>query len=125
MSNVVLVVEDDALSQFVIVEMCKELGFDCITADDGDEAIELVTQKASQIGVVLMDIHMPRVSGLDATCAIRAKKEDPPKNLPVVATTADETWHNPQLCSEHGFNSVLEKPVSLQKLSETLRQYAA
>ena len=124
-NKVVLVVEDDALSQFVIVEMCKELGFECLTADNGQQAIDLVTQNPKTIGMVLMDIHMPKISGLDATGAIRSTSEDPPKNVPVIATTADSNWHNPQRCYEHGFNSVLAKPVSLHKLSETLHRFAA
>lgn len=125
MNKTVLVVEDDELSQFVIVEMCRELGFDCLTADDGKQALDVITQKAAEIDVVLMDIHMPRVSGLDATTVIRSNQMDPPKNLPVVATTADAQWHNPKRCIEFGFNSVLPKPVNLTQLDKTLRQFAA
>ena len=71
MGNVVLVVENDELSQYVIVEMGRELGFECITADNGEQAMDLIATKASQTDVVLMDIHMPKVSRLDATFAIR------------------------------------------------------
>ena len=125
MNNLVLVVEDDVLSQFVIVEMCKELGFECLTADDGAQALDLISQNAPKIGVILMDIHMPKVSGLDATDAIRRKCEDPPKNLSVIATTADSNWHSVERCHEHGFTSVLPKPVSLSKLCETLHHFSA
>lgn len=105
--------------------MCKELGFECLTADDGAEALDLIAQNATDIKLVLMDIHMPKVSGLDATGAIRSTSEDPPKNLPVIATTADSNWHDLQRCHEHGFNSVLPKPVCLSKLSETLHHFSA
>ena len=125
MRKIVLVVEDDELSQFVIVEMCRELGFECLTADDGKQALDVIAQRAREIDVVLMDIHMPYVSGLDATTVIRSKHEDPPKNLPVVATTADSQWHNPKRCLEFGFNSVLPKPVNLNQLDQTLRRFAA
>ena len=120
-----MIVEDDELSQFVITEMCRELGFECLTANDGKQAIDVVCDMADQISVILMDIHMPNVSGLDATSAIRSNESDPPKNLPVVATTADTQWQNPQRCVEFGFNSVLPKPVNLNQLEQTLRQYAA
>lgn len=125
LSKTVLVVEDDELSQFVIVEMCRELGFTCLTANDGAQAIDMIEENAANIGVVLMDIHMPKVSGLDATTMIRSKPSDPPKNLPVVATTADEEWHNPKRCCEFGFNSVLPKPVSLSQLNLTLQRFSA
>lgn len=124
MKRIVLVVEDDELSQFVIVEMCRELGFECLTADDGEQAIDVVSKNAGRIGVILMDIHMPKVSGLDATTAIRASKFDPPKNVAVVATTADSLWHNPKRCMDFGFNSVLPKPVNLTKLQKTLHEFA-
>lgn len=124
LNRVVLVVEDDELSQFVIVEMCRELGFDCLTADDGEQAIDIIAEKATQIDVILMDIHMPNVSGLDATTVIRSQPADPPKNLPVVATTADSHWHNPKRCIDFGFSSVLPKPVSLNQLNQTLKQFA-
>jgi len=125
MNRVILVVEDDELSQFVIVEMCKELGFECLTANDGAQAIDVIEQNATQIDAILMDIHMPKVSGLDATNHIRNKEVDPPKNLPVIATTADVTWHSPRRCIDFGFNSVLPKPVSLNQLDQTLRKFAA
>ena len=119
----VLVVEDDELSQFVIVEMCRELGFDCVTANDGIQAIELIKKNADTIGVVLMDLHMPVVSGLAATKAIRSNPSDPPKNIPVVATTADLQWHNTERCLEHGFDSVLPKPLRFVQLEKTLGRY--
>ena len=125
MNKTVLVVEDDELSQFVIAEMCRELGFECLTADDGGQAIDVLAERANEIDVILMDIHMPRLSGLDATTVIRSEMSDPPRNLPVVATTADAQWHNPKRCIEFGFNSVLPKPVNLNQLDQTLKQFAA
>ncbi|MFD1158177.1 response regulator [Roseovarius aestuarii] len=121
----VLVVEDDELSQFVIVEMCRELGFRCLTADGGREAIDIATANADTIGVVLMDLHMPEVSGLTATKAIRSTPSDPPKNIPIVATTADIHWHSARRCLEYGFNSVLPKPLNFDDLSAILGRFAA
>lgn len=123
MTKKVLVVEDDELSQFVLVEMCRELGFHCMTADGGKQAIKVVAENADKIGIVLMDIHMPGFSGLDATRAIRSNPADPPKNIPVVATTADVHWRNPERCRKYGFNSTLLKPVTLAQLSEALHRH--
>jgi CheY-like chemotaxis protein len=97
----------------------------CITANNGEQKLDLIATKASQIDVVLVDIYIPKVSELDATSANRNQPSDPPKNLPVVATTADERWHNPKRCLDFGFNSVLPKPISLSQLDKTLRQFAA
>ena len=120
----ILVVEDDELSQMVIVEMCRDLGFECQTADDGRQAVSTLTAQADTISVVLMDIHMPIVSGLEAVNEIRLLPTNPPQNTPVIAITADVSWHNPELCKHHGFDSVLEKPVSIKRLSEELNRFA-
>lgn len=119
----VLVVEDDELSRYVIVEMCNELGYQCLVARNGEQAIDVMVANCSTIGIVLMDIHMPILSGLDATTAIRGHAEDPPKNIPIVATTADVQWHPPERCYSHGFSSVLPKPISFAQLTETLHRF--
>lgn len=125
MSKDVLIVEDDDLSRFVIEEMCRELGFECLTANGGQQAIEMIMANATTIGVVLMDLHMPMVSGLSVTNTIRNKPTDPPRNIPVIATTADIHWHSPRRCLEFGFNSVLPKPLNFNDLSATLNRFAA
>lgn len=124
MDRNILVVEDDELSQFVIVEMCRELGYDCRTADNGQQALDTLAEHANSIDLVLMDIHMPVVSGLTATSALRELPDDPPQGTPVIAVTADVTWHDIDRCKQHGFNAVLQKPVSIDLLSETLHRYA-
>ena len=124
MNKNILVVEDDELSQYVIVAMCNELGYQCMIASNGEQAIEVVTANGGEIGIVLMDIHMPILSGLDATTSIRNCPDDPPKNIPIIATTADVQWHPPERCYSHGFTSVLPKPIDFSRLTETLHQYA-
>ena len=119
----ILVVEDDKLSQFVIVEMCRELGYRCTMAEDGEACLEVLTSAPHDFNIILMDIHMPKVSGLEASSAIRASETDPPKNLPIVAVTADAHWHNPHRCRAHGFDAVIPKPVTLAALSNVLRAF--
>lgn len=124
MNKNVLVVEDDPLSQFVIVEMCKDLGYDCHTANDGQEAIEALAEHANSINLVLMDLHMPIISGLDATKAVRQCPNDPPRKTPIVAVTADVLWHDQRKAKEHGFDCVLAKPLDFELLSQTLQTFA-
>ena len=124
MSKRILVVEDDELAQFVIVEMCHELGFECRTANNGQQALDTLAEHPNSIDMVLMDIHMPVVSGLTATTTLRGFPNDPPKQTPVIAVTADVVWHDVDRCQQHGFNAVLQKPVNIDLLSETLHRYA-
>ena len=123
MKSRVLVVEDDTITRFMMTEMCDELGYVCETVPGGRECIELVDRDPARFDIIMMDIHMPRVSGLDANTHIRSADTDPPKNLPIVAVTADEHWHNPHRCREAGFNDVLPKPVTLDALRKTFQRY--
>lgn len=123
MNTKVLLVEDDAITRFMMTEMCSELGYACETVACGQECIDRLEVDPSGIDLILMDIHMPRVSGLDANTHIRNAETDPPKNLPVVAVTADEHWHNVHRCRAAGFNDVLPKPVTLERLRQTFEQY--
>ena len=120
MTPTILIVEDDTITRFMMTEMCDKLGFRCETVPGGQECIDLVDEDPHRFAMILMDIHMPRVSGLAASQHIRSTRTDPPKNLPIVAVTADEHWHNPHRCKAAGFNGVIAKPVTLGKLSDTL-----
>lgn len=118
----ILVVEDDAITRFMMTEMCDALGYSCETVPGGQECIDLLDREPSKFDIVMMDIHMPRISGLDASSHIRNAETDPPKNLPIVAVTADEHWHNVHRCRAAGFNDVLPKPVTLGALRKTVQE---
>ena len=68
--------------------------------------------------VILMDVHMPDVSGLDACTQIRdAGRAD---GLTIIAVTADEFWQDAENCAAAGFDAVLSKPISLDALRRVL-----
>lgn len=125
MEKKVLVVEDDATTRFMMTEMLDEIGVDFDVSVDGQDCLERVTADPHNYALVLMDIHMPRVSGVEATAQIRAADTDPPRNINILAVTADAGWHNPDSARAAGFNGVLRKPVSYSRLEETLGRYLA
>jgi len=116
----VLIVEDDELTQLVLVEMCRDLGFESLTAADGYEAIETLKAHADCIHVVLMDIHMPIMSGITAAKSIRALLRGAGRMPALVAITADVHWQNHNLCLENGFDAVLAKPLDIDLLEDAL-----
>ncbi len=72
------------------------------------------------IGAVLLDLHMPKMSGVEAAGVIRNDPSLDCRHLPVIALTADVRWHDPRKVEDHGFDGVLEKPLKLDTLRTTL-----
>jgi DNA-binding response OmpR family regulator len=81
--RVVLVADDEALLRRSITLMLKSAGFDTIEATDGAHAVEVVRTRGAEISVVLLDVSMPLMSGVDAAVAIRRLRND----LPIVMMT--------------------------------------
>ena len=120
----VLLVEDDYLSRVLMQEFCRGLGADCEIVSHGHQCLELLASGTVSFDLILMDIHMPRLSGLDTTRAIRCNPANPARDLPIVAVTADLHWHKPENYEAAGFDSVLRKPVEVSELEALLSRYA-
>ncbi len=126
----VLMAEDNPVNCRVIVAQLRLLGCRCVTVPDGQALIEHLEGDAPLPDVVLMDCHMPRLDGWEATRRLRAWATDPaatPRErlaatLPVVALTAAVLPEERTRCLESGMNDFLAKPVKLAALHESLRQ---
>ena len=117
-----LLVEDNALNAEIAETILEELGFTVETVTDGDEAVQ--TLRASRPGdfdVVLMDIMMPRMNGLEATRLIRATDGRPDlKTLPILAMSANAFDDDVKKSMESGMNGHLSKPIEIEKLTAAL-----
>ena len=120
----ILLVEDDELTKFMMCEMLDLLGYEVLVAEDGDICIDMIGSAADEVGLVLMDINMPRMSGLEATDQIRRSDRDPPRNLPIIAVTADVHWQDNARCRENGFSGMIPKPIVMDVLDTTIRQHS-
>ncbi len=114
----ILIVDDIYTNRLLLTELIKTLGHDSIQAENGREAIELV--ESNDIDLILMDIEMPVMNGLETCHHIRRKMEPPKSVTSIVALTA----HNPSMFfedfSDVGFNELLTKPYSLDKIIELI-----
>lgn len=115
----VLVVDDIFANQFLLASMLEEMDCNIRTASNGLEAFSAM--EAEKIDLVFMDIEMPVMNGLEAT---RKLKADPRfRNTPIIALTA----HNLEdFCAEFkdtGFDSILEKPYTSERISEVLAKF--
>jgi len=121
----ILVVEDDVLTQYVMGEMLDDLGYPYDIAADGAACMDIIADSPGIYFLILMDINMPRMSGVEVTGKIRNAKEDPPMGIPIVAVTADIHWQERTRCRQKGFSDVLSKPVRMDNLEAQVRQYTA
>ncbi|TXI75036.1 MAG: response regulator [Dechloromonas sp.] len=109
----ILVAEDDWVNQQVAIELLREvLGFTVDIAGDGSQAIERLQK--GRYDLVLMDMQMPVMDGLEATRCIRAMPEY--ADLPIVAMTANAFAEDQALCLDAGMDDFLPKPVNADKL---------
>ena len=120
--GVVLLAEDNAINQELMILMLKEYGLSCEVARDGIEAIELAT--LHQYDLIFMDHHMPQKSGIQATQEIIAhykhNKKSPP---PIVALTANIVTEDQKRFYEAGAVEFLSKPIDTKALERVLEQY--
>lgn len=110
----VLVVDDNAMNQEVIVEFLELEDYDIDQAGDGQEALDMV--QANHYDLILMDIMMPVMDGVMATRKIR-ELDDPAKNsVRIIAVTAKVARDNAHIWKEAGFNGYIIKPFDEEEL---------
>ena len=112
----ILVVEDDYVSYKLISRIIGKLGHKVIWAQNGLEAVE-ICKNNSAIDLVLMDINMPVMDGLEATCIIKQLR----KELPVVIQTA--FLDNKEKSLESGCDEFIYKPLEREMVSELINKY--
>jgi PAS domain S-box-containing protein len=115
----VLLVEDNELNQEVAANIIRKRGASLTIAWHGGEAVDLVQRQ--MFDLVLMDLHMPVMGGIEATRRIRELKQG--KNLPIVAMTAAVMAEDRELCRAIGMVDFIPKPVEPEDIVRVLRTY--
>jgi len=120
----VLVAEDNEVNRMVMEAILSGMGHAVGFAENGEQAVSLASERDWDI--VLMDLHMPIMDGLEATRAIRAQSHARRAAVPIVALTADVFPETRQRCEAAGAQEFLTKPVDTAELSACLhRQLSA
>ena len=109
MKNLVLIVEDNATNLKLFRDVLQVHGFDTVSAEDGISAIDLVRQHRPDM--VLLDIQLPDISGLEVTRWIRA--DDDLCEIPIVAVTAFAMHGDKQRILRAGCDAYLDKPITI------------
>lgn len=117
----ILVVDDIYNNRYLLSELIKMTGNEVIMAENGEEAIEIL--KTEQIQMVFMDIEMPVMNGIETTNYIRNEMPAPLNVIPIIALTA----HNPELFfedfSDVGFDELITKPYSIEKIKKKIEDF--
>jgi hypothetical protein len=116
-SSRILLVEDDDVNQKYVMRVLQRNGFQADLAVDGRRAVDAVMK--SDYDLVLMDVQMPRMDGLEATAQIRFR-EGTNRHTPIVGLTANALPGDRERCLAAGMDDYLSKPVSVEQLKNAI-----
>ena len=121
----VLLVEDNAINRKVASRMLRKLGIEAAVAENGREAVE--ASLAASYDVVLMDVQMPEMDGMEATRRIREAESQGRRKVrtPIVALTASTLEGDRQICIDAGMDDFLSKPLDPEALKAAINRYAS
>jgi CheY-like chemotaxis protein len=114
----ILLVEDSPVNQEVASGILEIAGHRVTTVDDGKQAVEAVVREP--FDVVLMDIEMPMMDGLEATYRIRYSERERVRNIPIIAMTAHAESRFREQCREVGMNGYISKPIQPAELFQMI-----
>ena len=114
MTKRILLVDDEVEITEINKRYLTQAGYEVNVAHDGQEALELF--KKYPIDLIVTDIMMPNMDGLDATRAIRALDRADAKVIPIIAMTANAFEEDARKCMEAGMNAHLPKPIRIERL---------
>lgn len=119
----ILVVDDDAETRMIMSDYLSRMNVEHTLVSSAGECLARLVNDPSEFSLVLMDIHMPSLSGVDASTWIMDSDIDPPRNIPIIAMTADEAYLDEDHIARFGMKGALPKPVCFEKLKSTVDQH--
>jgi len=119
MTKVILIVEDDPKSLILARDLLQVSGYKTIEATDGKQGVELAKSKKPDL--ILMDIQMPEVGGLEATRILKADAAT--RNIPVLALTASVMKEDKERILETGCDGYITKPFDIKEFLKTVAGY--
>ncbi len=119
MTKMILIVEDEPKNLTLLRDLLQVSGYSTIEATDGEKGVELA--KASKPDLILMDVQMPKMDGLEATRILKA--EATTSNIPVLALTSYAMKGDEERILQAGCDGYLAKPFDIQELLKTVAGY--
>ena len=116
----VLLCEDNHINQLVFIEILEETGYTYQIANNGKEGLELY--KSLSPSMIIMDVSMPQMNGLEATQAIREIETEVDVRIPIIGVTAHAITGDKDRCLDAGMDDYLSKPISPDSLIEKINR---
>ena len=116
----VLVAEDNPVNQLVVTRLMEKQGHKVTVAASGGQAIAALDRDT--FDVILMDIHMPEVDGIQATRLIRASEQETGRHIPIIAVTAFAMKGDAEKCLAAGMDAYISKPIKASELFLKIKQ---
>ena len=114
----VLVAEDNFINQRVVTFFLERAGHSVVSAGDGEDA--LARLRGQRFDLILLDVHMPGMDGLEVTAAIRGREKIEGGHIPIIAVTASAMKGDREQCLEAGMDGYVSKPVRADDLCEAI-----
>jgi two-component system cell cycle response regulator DivK len=119
MAKTILIVEDDSKSLKLMRDLLNVLGYITFEANNGQQAVDVA--KTEKLDLILMDIQMPGMDGLEATKVIKA--DITTRDIPIIALTANAMRGDEEKVLQAGCNGYVTKPVNIRILQEKMNGY--
>ena len=119
----ILVAEDTPFNQKFILRLLDKWGYEGVVVENGRLAVEAFQKE--YFDLVFMDVQMPEMDGFEATASIRAHEETSGSHIPIIAMTAHAMKGDRERCLEAGMDAYVPKPISANKLHETIHTLLA
>jgi CheY-like chemotaxis protein len=118
-----LLAEDVEINREILISLLEDTGISIDCAQNGLEAVEMIAEDPDKYDVVLMDVQMPKMDGLEATRLIRPLTSQRLKNLPIIAMTAHVFKSDIEGCLAAGMNDHIGKPIDIDDVLKKLHKY--
>ncbi len=113
-------VDDNPVNQHLVVRLLEKRGFEVVAAGDGPAALDAL--ETGRFDLVLMDVQMPGLDGLETTRELRRREGTTGGRLPVIAVTANALKGDDEICYRAGMDAYLAKPICPDALFSTIEQ---
>jgi CheY-like chemotaxis protein len=121
-STRILLAEDSPVNQQVARRILEKYGHSVVIANNGRQALDAAMTQ--EFDIILMDVQMPEMDGLEATAALRELEEQSGKHVPVIAMTAHAMTGDRERCLAAGMDDYLSKPIQISELLKVVDRYA-
>jgi CheY-like chemotaxis protein len=122
-TNKVLIAEDSSVIQNLVKKILEFQNFEIAAVKNGEQVLQLLQKE--HFDIILLDINMPVMDGMESVKAIRALADQQKANVPVVAITGNARNYTEEEFKEAGFNEVLMKPLNFDKLVLVVKDLTA